>query len=155
MSVISYATVLDAVNEAVANIPEVRDCLRKVRPSPAYIADEDRLPLCIISKPRTDTWEDLVGEDFEAVHLGYTVIVALLRVNTFDLSLLRYQAEAREYIRRAIYNPIRFAQLLGTTAYDVEYNPNPSGVEMSALASNISVRLQQFRITITQPKLRG
>ena len=152
---ISYATVLEAVATAVGNIPEARAYTRKVRPSPAYLANEDTLPICVVSKPRTDMWEQLHEEDFETVHLAYTCIVALFRENTYDLALLRYQSEAREYIRQALYNPARFSQILGTNAYDVRYNPNPSGVELSALTNNISVSLQEFTIIVTQPKLRG
>ena len=154
-ALITYATVLEAVATAVANIPEARAYTRKVRPSPGYLASEDTLPICVVSKPRTDTWEELLEEDFEKVHLCYTCIVSLFRENTYDLALLRYQAEAREYIRQALYNPARFTQILGAEAYDVRYNPNPSGVELSALTSNISVSLQEFRICVTQPKLRG
>lgn len=122
----------------------------KVRPEVAYMKGAgDTLPLVVVA-PRRDTWERVADLYFDGANshqggarLDYAVVVAVIIENRFDQEQLRWQLDRREDVRRALWDARAMFPAV-TTVTDVDYEPAPRGVDLSALPPPLDVSLQQF-----------
>ncbi len=149
---LTYWNVLEAAKNALAGVGVLAGVEAKIRPEVAFVKSEDTsFPLLLVC-PRRDRWEQasdpetyMAGDGSGGAMVGYPVLVAVIIANRFDQEQLRFQLDARDQIRKRLWDNRRFRPSV-TTAWDVRYEPNPRGVDLSALAVPLDVSLQEFTI---------
>lgn len=146
----TYFDILTRVRTVLAGLAATGGAEVKIRPEVAFLKDQgDTLPLVIVA-PRRDRWEQVADLFFDGsnsiqggVRLDHAVVVAAVIESRFDQAQLRWQFDFREAARKALWDA-RAVSSTVTTVTDVEYDPAPRGVDLSALVPSLDVSVQQF-----------
>jgi len=148
-----YSGVLEAVLGVVSNLAVTASAKVVLRSSPTVkrgnSGDGDTFPLVIVS-PDRHTWEDVGELAFESnTEFKFPVILTAVIDNAFDQTSLFWQLDFREQAMQALFA----TTLAGTAVYDCEYDPAPSGVDLSGVAPPLLPSAQRFTYSVEM--LRG
>lgn len=142
-NVLSSAKVL--VERAIQDDAELATASVKIRETPVFLSGTDKLPVVLIC-PR-DNHEEISELDFtRKAQIVYPVIVCILRERSYDQKQLKFRVRVRDAIRLHLWHPPRWTAM-HAEIFDVDYNPNPGGVDTSGVVDPVTVSLQEFRVT--------
>lgn len=137
----AYWDTLAGVQAVLQALPVFAGRTVALRPALVYRADEDVLPLAIVSY-RSDLWESIAELTFDnTAMLDYPVLVGLAVANAFDMAQFRWLVDAREAARKALWKTSLAASPL---VFDCDYDPRPRGAELAGLGPPMQASVQQF-----------